>query len=128
MDFPTPKSQSNSQSPDAPLPDDSIDSDKQKEKERKLALLEGRRLRRNASHRQRMANDPEYREAQRIRRAAYRRKKKDEKAEAFKAQAQIQREIPQGDKKLDQNPAPSERPAQKKKPGRVYMMCKWYGL
>jgi len=128
MDSLTPKSPSNSPSPDAPLPDDSIDSDKQKEKERKLAVMEGRRLRRNASHRQRMANDPEYREAQRIRRAAYRRKKKNEKAEAFKAQAQIQREVSKSDQKLDQNSSPSERLAPKKKPGRVYMMCKWYGL
>jgi len=128
MDFPTPKSPSNSPSPDVPLQDDSIDSGKQKEKERKLALMEGRRLRRNASHRQRMANDPEYREAQRIRRAAYRRKKKNEKAEAFKAQAQIQREVSKSDQKLDQNSSPSERLAPKKKPGRVYMMCKWYGL
>ena len=128
MDSLTPKSPSNSQSPDAPLPDASTDSAKQKEAERKLALMEGRRLRRNASHRERMANDPEYREAQRIRRAAYRRKKKNEKAEAFKAQAQIQKEIPKSDKKLDQSPPPSERPVQKKKPGRVYMMCKWYGL
>jgi len=128
MDFPTPKSPSNSPSPDAPLQDDSTDSDKQKEKERKLALMEGRRLRRNASHRERMANDPEYREAQRIRRAAYRRKKKNEKAEAFKAQAQIQREIPKGDKKLSQDHSPLERRVEKKKPGRVFMMCKWYGL
>ena len=128
MDSLTPKSPSNSPSPDAPLQDASIDSAKQKEAERKLAAAEGRRLRRNALHRERMANDPDYREYQRSRREAYRRKKKDEKAETRKAQAQIQREVPQGDKKLDQNPPPSERPAQKKKPGRVYMMCKWYGL
>jgi len=128
MDSLTPKSPSNSQSPDAPSQDASTDSAKQKEAERKLALMEGRRLRRNASHRERMANDPEYREAQRIRRAAYRRKKKNEKAETRKAQAQIQREIPQGDKKLPQDHSPLERRVEKKKPGRVYMMCKWYGL
>jgi hypothetical protein len=128
MDFPTPKSPSNSTSPDVPSQDASTDSEKQKEKERKLALLEGRRLRRNASHRERMANDPEYREYQRTRREAYRRKTKDKKAEARKAEAQIEREVPESDKKLPQDHSPLERRVEKKKPGRVYMMCKWYGL
>jgi len=128
MDFPTPKSPSNSTSPDVPSQDASTDSEKQKEKERKLALLEGRRLRRNASHRERMANDPEYREYQRTRREAYRRKTKDKKAEARKAEAQIEREVPESNKKLPQDHSPLERRVEKKKPGRVYMMCKWYGL
>jgi hypothetical protein len=75
-----------------------------------------------------MANDPEYREYQRTRREAYRRKTKDKKAEARKAEAQIEREVPESDKKLPQDHSPLERRVEKKKPGRVYMMCKWYGL
>ena len=123
MDFPIPKAHSNSASQDAPSQGESIDFD---EKARKAALLQARKDRRNASHKLRMETDAEYREAQRARRAAYRRKKKDEKAEAREAARQIQREVSEGDE--EQRYSPYERRVEKKKPGRLVMLCKWHGL